>query len=1797
MAEKDNNSNVNNIVTNTFTKNLIKDPNESFIGEGSYTHARNAVNNSHDGQQGVIGNEPSNILCVTLPYDLIGAIPLIDNQWAIFTTDDTNSEIGIFDEGRCLYTKVVNDKCLGFKKTNLITGAFRESFNCGRRVYWDDGLNPSRVIDIDNPPYVQSRTKNGDCYIDTNTSVLDCEKLRLAPLITIPCVTLNKGKSAGTLLNGSYQIVIAYTVSEIKVTDYLVVSEVQSLFSHDNASGSLEIHISNTDTEDFDEMEVSIISTVNAQTVVKRLGIYSTSQSTIYIDTIDPTLPVIPLNLIPIRTPAIEKSDSMYNVNNYLLRLGIYSKGDINYQPQANNIVTKWVSVQYPADYYIKGGNNAAYMSDEQYPFFIRWVYNTGDKTVSAHLPGRAPTSDDLAFVTGSDVIEDIAPKKWQVYNTAKLSSIDNYTLPDGGVVIAEGTMGYWESTEIYPDDKPEIWGDLCGKNIRHHKFPDSSIDPTTNHFGNNGKTINVLAVKFENITHPLDINGNPIESIVGYEILRGSREGQKTIIAKGLINNMREYTITGNSTQKGLYQNYPYNDLRPDSFLTNDRQNGTNGSTNASSNLLSGYRKDIFSFHGPDTNFSKPFLSANELKIYSEFNGTTNGQFETPYKHPKFKLTTNADDVIGDIVGVLSALKIFTNGVTIGSTEDYPIGMQIGPLPPFPMRDSDFYVGGVVDGGSTHTDLATEVAYYANLALWASTAISLVATMGKFAELEKEKFFSLMRTLIPRVQYAAQYNSHGFYDSIKSVSLGNTRKKILKSNYLSDNIQTFDTQYQVNNLYRSSGVILSVDTDINDPSTKDESRKTISDANTKVYTNFSTPISSYYTGLKVTLEAQYGQIDSIKQIPISNCITPTVPVKDQLFKSDIYFGGDTYINRFTEKNSFFYFYNWLFDQPDEFEYDYTLYNNIPYPRFWINNAQYLRSILKVSSNFRVLDARQSSLFYVSQGYFYLFNSGVRDFFVESEVNLAYRDWEDPIPKRFYDPFGYTNITDMFRSDIIKSGNFYKYDYSLSNSKLFNSYINWGEVVARDYNPLTAATCYSYYPKRIMYSLPQDLELKKDNWKNFLPNNYKDFPSSITSIKSINKSGALIMLKNDSPVQFMGVDQLQTDGGIKVTIGDGGLFNQALQSITNAESSYEYGACQNKFSVTATTYGVFYISQQSGKIFNFSGGLEEISAYGNKWWFSQYLPSQLLKQFPDFTDYDNPVIGIGCQTIYDSTNDITFFTKKDYKATDPRLVYIPGTGFGIPGGTTTVIDQPAYTEVTKLAYTEIVKPAYDETVSGGDDCTAPIDLYFLLDVTSSMGLTLDNLKTSISNIATALATKSGNNYRLGLLTVNEYKSSGILTNDNIVVVPLNELNNITNFQSHLAPVHLGDGVNIPEPMDVGLASILNNTAVKGITPGTFRSDVIKMIILITDADPSGDDDTYTPGVDNVRAANLAIQAGTQGINIFSITVGAGATDGGIKYIMNRYAVLSGGKYYVSTTGIVDDSILDAIDSVPCPSTIVHHDAVIVNHPAETVTHPATYKTVAVLQPVTLGDPNYFEDASWTISYDPKTKSWLSYHDWHPTFVLPGKRYFMSVLNNSIWAHNNICNSYCNFYGVDYPFEVEFSTSTGQNINTIRSIEYILENYSYGDNCADKYQLLDYNFDRAIVYNNEQISGVLKLNIKEKNNPLSGLNYPIVGGNGIDILYSKEENKYRFNQFYDITKNRGEFNYNPVNMFITKANGYTFQINPAYIDYSKSALEHKKFRNYSNRIFLRKLVSGNTKMLFKLSNVKLLASPR
>jgi len=135
MAKKQQ-TNTSSVETNTFIKGMNKDFNPSYEPKQSWSHARNAANNSVDGDVGLIGNEPANLACANVPYTIIGTIHLYADQWVLYSTDNVNSEIGLFDDSECKYETLLNAPCLNFNKENLIIGAAKENFDCTWQTYW-----------------------------------------------------------------------------------------------------------------------------------------------------------------------------------------------------------------------------------------------------------------------------------------------------------------------------------------------------------------------------------------------------------------------------------------------------------------------------------------------------------------------------------------------------------------------------------------------------------------------------------------------------------------------------------------------------------------------------------------------------------------------------------------------------------------------------------------------------------------------------------------------------------------------------------------------------------------------------------------------------------------------------------------------------------------------------------------------------------------------------------------------------------------------------------------------------------------------------------------------------------------------------------------------------------------------------------------------------------------------------------------------------------------------------------------------------------------------------------------------------------------------------------------------------------------------------------------------------------------------------------------------------------------------------------------------------------------------------
>jgi hypothetical protein len=191
-----------------------------------------------------------------------------------------------------------------------------------------------------------------------------------------------------------------------------------------------------------------------------------------------------------------------------------------------------------------------------------------------------------------------------------------------------------------------------------------------------------------------------------------------------------------------------------------------------------------------------------------------------------------------------------------------------------------------------------------------------------------------------------------------------------------------------------------------------------------------------------------------------------------------------------------------------------------------------------------------------------------------------------------------------------------------------------------------------------------------------------------------------------------------------------------------------------------------------------------------------------------------------------------------------------------------------------------------------------------VDNTSSIGdKPLTELQNGIASVLNDIQTASGGDYRLALVTPDD---------DQVDVRLPFSANNRAAFVSALNSIPQTSGNHVPESTDECLNTILNALAASGrinprnctppdsplqindFTPG-FRSGALKLVVMITDAEPGGFCDV---GDNGTEAHQYALQARSScvKINAIQVELGNGNLDPAAQTVMLDYEHTTCGWY-------------------------------------------------------------------------------------------------------------------------------------------------------------------------------------------------------------------------------------------------------------------------------------------------------------
>ena len=241
---------------------LDMDSSVNQVQKGKLSYALNAALENFDSNSVNYQNEPANVFCLNFPegYQLIGTHLIQEKNKHIFflTNPETGgSEIGYMDNNDCVYhtlctpipntelTVCANSACLNFDINYPIKKVVHKITNCTTEVYWTDGLNPRRYINIEQVPYITVYTGNETCDPDI-TAVLDCNKLKVQPNFQIPSLDVTDIVVGGDLKAGTYQFAIQYSnASGDAYTSYYSVTNPTSIANTEITTPNFDYSVGN----------------------------------------------------------------------------------------------------------------------------------------------------------------------------------------------------------------------------------------------------------------------------------------------------------------------------------------------------------------------------------------------------------------------------------------------------------------------------------------------------------------------------------------------------------------------------------------------------------------------------------------------------------------------------------------------------------------------------------------------------------------------------------------------------------------------------------------------------------------------------------------------------------------------------------------------------------------------------------------------------------------------------------------------------------------------------------------------------------------------------------------------------------------------------------------------------------------------------------------------------------------------------------------------------------------------------------------------------------------------------------------------------------------------------------------------------------------------------------------------------------------------------------------------------------------------------------------------------------------
>jgi hypothetical protein len=657
--------------------------------------------------------------------------------------------------------------------------------------------------------------------------------------------------------------------------------------------------------------------------------------------------------------------------------------------------------------------------------------------------------------------------------------------------------------------------------------------------------------------------------------------------------------------------------------------------------------------------------------------------------------------------------------------------------------------------------------------------------------------------------------------------------------------------------------------------------------------------------------------------------------------------------------------------------------------------------------------------------------------------------------------------------------------------------------------------CTEKFPHRLHYSLQSFDEELTDNYRVFLPNNYRDIEGNTGKITDVFRIGNNLYIHTQHALWHLPQNfQERITGEILSFIGTGEYFNLPPRKIVDDENNS--AGTQHRWGRVKTPYGVAFPSSIEGKWFLFSGEkLTPLSDAGMSNDFRKLMQFKAEKEYtllqskpyPYSNNPSNP-IGVGYVSVYDTEKNRLILSKKDFS-----LGGLIEEGDEICNSAGTIIkfeDVPqiiADREADGWVYVGIenCRLKFSRTtiapveIEGIGTTSVPNDSYVYVfpDNTGSFNATQkDELIVAVTDWYETFRPEDVGNTKLVIMTSHGSSERWVqfpkrvtehatFNGKALVISLINEADTAYHGSSTAFPVSGGqptanytadrtDFIDNVYPLFDFFVGI--NYPIANLYLGNYNYS--KAFIQHSLLSIKGSD--YTPAEASLVPLNAVFTNPTEVTALYN------------SMYTNPYSALGPGLENYGWICKPDRNDLGVIaedqDSIITPEQFNSDLSTILADVEATVPLfvPGFEETIEYEYedgtPIA-EDLEDLDNYSWTISYSLKEQGMISYHSWFPHFFLGETNRFYSwnaFAPSSLYKHN-VLGSYLRFYGVYYPFiyeKVENQSPMGEKITDFVSWQTIAQVW---DEVNEEYiELPKESFTKALFYNSYQISGILTL---------------------------------------------------------------------------------------------------------------------